>query len=188
MTYSMSGKGGGVRKDHSTVKKIGDLTDDLYIAMNNQEVTTAVFIDSKKAFDTVSHNILIQKLGLLGVKGVNLKLVKNYLSNRRQCVIANNIKSTLRSISCGVPQGSIYVNDMPKCVKQCTVQLYTDDTVIYFSNKCHIYAKDILQRDLDNLQVWCHKNKLTVNVKKTKSMIFGTTKKIGSLSNLDLKM
>ena len=77
---------------------------------------------------------------------------------------------------------------MPKCVKQCTVQLYADDTVIYFSNKCHIYAKDILQRDLDNLQVWCHKNKLIVNVKKTKSMIFGTTKKIGSLSNLDLKM
>ena len=79
---------------------------------------------------------------------------------------------------------------MPKCVKQCTVQLNADDTVIYFSNKCHIhvYAKDILQRDLDNLQVWCHKNKLTVNVKKTKSMIFGTTKKIGSLSNLDLKM
>ena len=129
-----------------------------------------------------THNILIQKLGLLGVKGVNLKLMKNYLSNR--------------SISCGVPRGSIlgpllfliYVTDMPKCVKQCTVQLYADDTVIYFSNKCHIYAKDILQRDLDNLQVWCHKNKLTVNVKKTKSMIFGTTKKIGSLSNLDLKM
>ena len=189
---------GGFRKDHSTVKKIGDLTDDLYIAMNNQEVTTAVFIDFKKPFDTVSHNILIQKLELHGVKGMNLKLMKNYLSNRRQCVIANNIESTLRSISCGVPQVSIlgpllfliYVNDMPKCVKQWTVQLYADDTVIYFSKKCHIYAKDILQRDLDNLQVWCHKNKLTVNVKKTKSMIFGTTctKKIGSLSNLDLKM
>ena len=187
---------GGFRKDHSTVKKIGDLTDDLYVAMNNQEVTTAVFIDFKKAFDTVSHNILIQKLELHGVKGMNLKLMKNYLSNRRQCVIANNIKSTLRSISCGVPQGSIlgpllfliYVNDMPKCVKQCTVQLYADDTVIYFSNKCHIHAKDVLQRDLDNLQVWCQKNKLTVNVKKTKSMIFGTARRIRSLGDLDLKM
>ena len=72
--------------------------------------------------------------------------------------------------------------------QQCTVQLYADDTVIYFSNKCHIYAKDILQRDLDNLQVWCHKNKLTVNIQKTKSMIFGTAKRIRSLSNLDLKM
>ena len=125
---------GGLRKDHSTVKKIGDLTDDLFVAMNNQEVTTAVFIDFKKAFDTVSLNMLIQKLELHGVKGMNLKLMKNYLSNRRQCVIANNIKLTLRSISCGIPQGSI----LPKCVKQCTVQLYADDTVIYFSNKCHI--------------------------------------------------
>ena len=80
---------------------------------------------------------------------MNLKLMKNYLSNRRQCVIANTIKSILRSISCGIPHGSIlgpllfliYVNDMPN---ECTVQLYADDTVIYFSNKCHIYAKDRL--------------------------------------------
>ena len=132
-----------------------------------------------KAFDTVNHEILLKKLNNL------LKLLQNYLYNRKQCKIANGRTSQLRNITCGIPQGStvgpllfiLYVNDIKSVLKHCKYQLYADDTVFYVSG----HMSDItnpMNIDPSNFQHWCTRNKLTINIKKTKYVTFGLKSQI----------
>ena len=132
---------GGFRKNHSTTNLTVNFLNDIYSAMNDGQLTLAVFIDLRKAFDTVNHNILCDKLSKFGVKNLNLKWIKNYLHNRMQTTLVNNMVSTTSSITCGVPQGSvlgpllflIYVNNMPNSLQNTKHCLYADDTVLYLS-------------------------------------------------------
>ena len=168
---------GGFRPGHSTIKKIADLTDDIYNAMNTKEVTVAVFIDFKKAFDTIDHTILLNKLDISGIRNTNLKLITSYLSKRKQQTFTNNVMSDTADITFGVPQGSvlgpllflIYVNDLPGCIHNSRPQLYADDTVIYQKHQSVCCAVQSLQDDLDRLVRWCDQNKLTINIKKNQS-------------------
>ena len=98
---------GGFRPGYSTVRTCSYLTNDRYSANNNNETTIAVFIDAMKAFDTVNHKILIQKIQKYGIDGSLLVWIEDYLTDRKQCTIANNIVSNQESIVCGVPQGSV---------------------------------------------------------------------------------
>ena len=149
--------------------------------MNDNKATIATFIDAMKAFDTVNHEILLKKFYDLGLRG-NVEIwLKHYLTNRKQCTIANNTTSELKNVTCCVPQGSVcgpllfllYINDLPNILKNLQVSLYADDTVIYTSNSDVAQACNLLQQDLDLLQYWCEINKLTINCKKTKFCIFG---------------
>ena len=176
---------GGFRPGHSTAMTCAYFTEDLYTAINNKEITIAVFIDAMKAFDTVNHKILLKKLEKIGIRGTLLKWLKNYLSNRKQCTIANNIVSSYRNISYGVPQGSvlgpllflIYVNDLTNILTNCKISLYADDTVIYISHGSLRNAIALIQSDLNILNTWCNMNKLTINCKKTKYCLFGMRSK-----------
>ena len=97
----------------------------------------------KKAFDTVDHAILIQKLSKYGIQGLELQWFKSYLSSRQQFTKVNGVESDIGSINCGVPQGSclgpllflIYINDLSFALKNCKVTLYADDTSISYSSK-----------------------------------------------------
>ena len=92
---------------------------------------------------------------------------------------------------CGVPQGSIlgpllflvYVNDVVKCIKNCKIKLYADDTVIYTANHDFALSRQLLQDDLECYSTWCVQNKLSVNATKTKVMIFAASK--GKLNTLE---
>ena len=97
----------GFRKFHSTASALLDCTNDWYVNLDRKMFNLVVLIDLKKAFDTVDHQILLNKLELCGIKGQALTLLKSYLTNRNQkCQIKNSFSSE-RLIKCGVPQGSI---------------------------------------------------------------------------------
>ena len=132
---------GGYRKNHSTIQTIGTLTDDILRERNVGRNTLAVFIDLKKAFDTVDHSILLRKCDRYGIVGKAGIWLKHYLTDRKQCTLANGTKSPKTNITCGVPQGSIlgpllfllYVNEIEYICKHSKVLLYADDTVLYVS-------------------------------------------------------
>ena len=177
-------KQGGFRKNNSTINTITYFTNDIFNSMNKKELTIATYIDMAKAFDTVNHEILLKKLQKLGFTGNLLKLLQNYLTNRRQSTSANGYVSELENITCGIPQGStvgplmyiIYVNDIISSIKSCKYYLYADDTVIYTSGNLDLCTQRITE-DLSLFKLWCNRNKLTLNVKKTKYTIFGLKSK-----------
>jgi hypothetical protein len=97
----------GFRKKHSTSLALLDLVEELTSAIDSKKVTIGVFIDLKKAFDTIDHKILLNKLKLYGIRGTALAWLSSYLTNRFQFVQYNNVLSKMLDVVCGVPQGSI---------------------------------------------------------------------------------
>ena len=153
-------------------------------------MTNAIlFIDLKKAFDTIDHEILLSKLELYGFKCVSLNLFRDYLSDRTQVTVINNVNSETSFISCGVPQGSIlgpllfllYINDLPNCNLLSDVRMYADDTNLTFASKDPNELFSSLTHDLGNLKQWLDSNRLSLNVLKTKCLFTGTRQKISLL-------
>ena len=143
------------------------------------EYTLGVFLDLKKAFDTVDHSILFEKLRHYGFRNVSNLWFKNYLSNRTQFVSINENNSSIRTINCGVPQGSVlgpllfllYINDLPTATSFCT-SLFADDTALSISS-CNLDELfRIANIELCKAAEWFNTNKLTLNVSKTKYILF----------------
>ena len=170
----------GFRHGHSTITSVTTLLDDVYIHVNLHKDTFLIYLDLKKAFDTVSLPILINKLEMFGLDLSAINWFKSYLVNRQQYVKFNNIESTCLDISFGVLQGSIlgptlvalYINDLADMFNDENVTLYADDTVIY--NSDHL----TLQNMLDMTNSWCEQNLLTVNCKKSQWMRTSIVQKI----------
>ena len=187
---------GGFRKNHSTMDTIAKFTNDIFEGINKRKCTTSVFIDLAKAFDTVNHEILLKKLKILGIQGNLITLLGNYLTNRKQTTTINNRSSNERNITCGVPQGSIlgpllflvYVNDLSSILQDCNFQLYADDTVIYHTDDDVNISKMKLEANLKRFTVWCAGNALTVNVKKSKYVIYGLKSQTRKLKDHSLFM
>ena len=173
---------GGFRKNNSTISTTAKFIDDILLGMNEKQYTVATFIDLKKAFDTINHDILIRKLPHFGINDNIVIWVKNYLTNRKQKCTVNGKTSSNLSISCGVPQGSIlgpllfllFINDLDQELLHSKVLLYADDTVLYASHTQEDFAHLWVSEDLGVLLKWCINNKLTININKTKNMLFGT--------------
>ena len=131
----------GFRPGRSTIIAVAKLTDDTFMKMNVSCCTFATFVDFIKAFDTLNNGIMLRKLEISGISGRAHQWIKSYLSNRKQCVVANDTVSNKLPIVCGVPQGSIlgslfflmYINDIGNIIAHCTVRLYADDAVLYSS-------------------------------------------------------
>ena len=182
----LTNKQNGFRKNKSTLGSIVNFTSDIFESINNRKYTVAAFIDLKKAFDTVNHKILLEKLYLAGIRGNTLKLITDYLDNRFQKTISNGNISNFNRITCGVPQGSIlgplffliYINDLEGVLGGNNFHLYADDTVIYCMNDNVIMAEMELQKILNKFANWCAVNALTINTSKTKTMLFGSRNKI----------
>ena len=187
---------GGFRPGHSTIDTLAKFTDDIKRDLNKSKNTIAAFIDLRNAFDTVDHSVLLLKLDHYGIRSDNYHWFENYLGNRHQTVFANGILSSRETVVCGVPQGSIlgpllfllYVNDVVKCIKDCKLKLYADDTVIYIAHRDFEIAKTMLQNDLDCYLTWCQQNKLSVNTTKTKLMVFAASKRKLNTLNLNLHL
>ncbi len=122
------------------------MLDNLLTGIDKGMITGMLFLDFRKAFDTVSHERLVEKLYWYGIRGIPQLWFKNFLSQRVQVTVLGETESNGRIVKCGVPQGSIlgpllyilYVNDMKLAVRNSKISLYADDTALYMTgNSCH---------------------------------------------------
>ena len=169
----------GFRKNKSTKTALIKFINNIQQTLDNGSKTAAIYLDLKKAFDTVDHKILLSKLNHYGIRGIILKWFKSYLSDRKQFIENDNEVSILK---CGVPQGSklgpllflIYVNDMPSVLQLCIPTLFADDTTICGSAPTYNELVRKINSDLHILSEWFKANKLTLNVGKSYGCVFGT--------------
>ena len=133
----------GFRKEHSTSHLTSLLTANISTSFENKMNTLGIFLDLSKAFDTINHEILLNKLHHYGIRGTVYNWFKSYLIGRSQQVDYNSHISNIRTISSSVPQGSIlgpllfniYVNDFPNCLKFNNNLSFVDDTTVILSAK-----------------------------------------------------
>ena len=165
----------GFRPGMSTVHAAAELVEQISSAIDSQSCCAGVFIDLKKAFDTVDHELLVEKLNVYGIRGVANKWLQNCLSNRKQYVVIDEDCSALLDMTYGVPQGSvlgpilfiIYINDICNVSDVVKCDLFADDTNIFCSERNLTDLQFALNRELSKLFVWFSVNKLSLNVSKT---------------------
>ena len=175
----------GFRSGHSTELAGLEIVDRIIQELDKNEIPINIYLDLSKAFDTLDHDILLQKLKFYGITGINLDVFKNYLSGRRQYVEFENVNSDIMHIKTGVPQGSVlgpllfivYINDIANASNIFKCISYADDTTLTsilslfgLNNTPHMY--DNINTELDKISEWLKINKLSLNVDKTKFMLF----------------
>ena len=170
----------GFRKKYSTNHALLSIVEGIRKSLNNQTFSCGVFIDLEKAFDTVNHKILLDKLEHYGIRNSANAWFTSYLSDRKQNVKLDGISSSYLDIVCGVPQGSIlgpllfllYINDMNIAVKYSLVHHFADDTNLLCSDKNPKTLRKKVNEDLKLIFDWLCANRLSLNVSKTEFIIF----------------
>ena len=170
----------GFRQKHSTSFAIMELVEEITSATDSKKSTIGVFIDLKKAFDTINHSILLKKLNHYGIRGISNDWLNSYMRDRHQFVNYNDVNSEMLKIVCGVPQGSIlgpilfilYINDLCKVSETLKFVLFADDTNLFASGTDLKQLCDVINEELIKINAWFRVNKLSLNVSKTNFMIF----------------
>ena len=184
----------GFRTGFSTNTALITLTDFLYKALDNHKYSAGVFLDLSKAFDTIDHTVLLEKLKWYGFRGHSNAILSDYLQNRKFHVILNNKKSVEHPVVSGVPQGSIlgpllfiiYTNDIENAISYSDCLLYADDTALYHSHRDVDELMVRCQSDVNDLALWFSCNKLKLNADKTQFIIFGTRTSLRRLKTHNL--
>ena len=159
--------------------------------MDKKKLTALVLLDLSKAFDSINHHRLLQKLANIGASPTTVKWFKSYLSGRSQSIRINSTLSDPISITHGVPQGAIlspllfciYLNDLPSVSQNSSLESYVDDSKVLLSFPlCEIdTAIKNLEQDLHRVAIWCCENYLLINPEKTKYLIIGTRQLMSKL-------
>ena len=186
----------GFRAGHSTELASIELIDRITQDLDKGKVPISIFLDLSKTFDTLDHVILLQKLNYYGIKSVELKLFQDHLQNRTQYVSYDKTNSDMYRISTGVPQGSIlgpllfiiYINDLCNASKLFKMIIYADDSTLYstldvFGN----YISKNLNLELTKVADWLKLNKLSINTKKSKFMVFHMPQKQVNIPNIAIE-
>ena len=188
----------GFRKKHSTESALIFMTDTWLKAINEGKLVGCAMIDFRKAFDLVDHDLLLRKLRIYKFSETSLSWFKSYLDNRTQQVVINNSNSSSGDAVCGVPQGSIlgpllfllFINDLPLSLKNSSVSvdLYADDTTLYYIASDKAILESYLQNALNVVRTWCLENGMIINTDKTKIMLIASRQKRNSLISCDLNI
>ena len=174
----------GFRKNLSTSHALLDHFQYLYDSLDDGNFVFSIFLDFRKAFDSLDHNILFSKLQHYGFRGTVLSLIISYLSDRKQYTFVNGVSSDYKNIAHGVPQGSnlgpllflIFINDLPNSSSLFKFLLFADDSTLSTCiPKSAINIPqyvEIINNELDEVNKWILSNKISINTEKTKYILF----------------
>ena len=182
----------GFRTSYSTDTCLINLQDSIRMEISQGKYVGMVLIDLQKAFDTVDHEILLEKLDAMGFN--HNKWFESYLKGRKQMVVVNDVSSEIGTVTCGVPQGSIlgpllflcYVNDMPISLK-CKLLLYADDSALIVSGFDPKKIAEDLSRELESCRQWLIDNKLSLHLGKTEAILFGSKRKLKRVNSFEVR-
>jgi len=189
----------GFRENSSTSDAVVEFLDRTVRSIDGKQSTIAIFLDFAKAFDTVCHRILVDKLEHVGIRGSVLDWFRTYLYSRKQYVCISDSKSEISVVEKGVPQGSvlgpilflIYINDMRLCSDKLGFVHYADDTTVFYSGERIEDLTLEVNAELVKLYEWLKANRLSLNTDKTKFMIFTDEKHIHapviSIANVNMQ-
>lgn len=180
----------GFRSNHSTEFAAIELTERIKQELHKKSIPLTIFLDLSKAFDTLNHEIIIWKLSKYGLHTNALELIQNYFSNRKQYVDYHGTSSHMSPLSIGVPQGSIlgplffivYMNDIANSSELFKFIIYADDTSLFTTSK----DTNLINKELEKVYVWLCENRLSLNVSKTKCMVFNQSVDICSNYKLSI--
>ena len=166
-------------KGHSTETCLSDMVNYIYNENDKGNLVGIASLDLSKAFDSICHSHLIQKLSNLGLGKSSLDWCRSYLTDRRQKTKFKKFLSAEETVTSGVPQGSImgpilfisFINDLPENFQKCKILTYADDTQIIISAKNGKQIKKLLEHLIDSAQKWYAKNSLLNNATKTEVML-----------------
>jgi Reverse transcriptase (RNA-dependent DNA polymerase) len=169
----------GFQEGVSIVHHLLKLTNFVTERLNEKKYTVGIFLDLRKAFNVVPHDVLLLKLKRMGIKDAALNWFTSYLSNRQQRVEINGKLSNVKNINISILQGSIlgpilflcFINDLPNCTELLTL-LFADDTACLISGSD---IRDVIKKantELQKIANWFRANRMAVNVSKTKFIIF----------------
>ena len=187
----------GFRSQQSCESAVAELTTEIVKGLQNGMYTMELFLDLLKAFDTLEHKVLLDKMYRYGIRGNSLNWFKSYLENRKirvKCQVASSGKleySDYQVVNNGTPQGSclgpliflIFTNDLHQHLNHCDSILFADDTTLYKTHRNLNYLKWCIQDDMQTLADWFKANKLTLNLEKTICLLFQQS---GSCKELEL--
>ena len=183
----------GFRRNHNTFQALNLFSSNIYSALDDSLSVLSIFIDFAKAFDTVNHKILLDKMYHYGIRGPIHSWFRDYLTDRNQITVFKGESSSSSSITLGVPQGSvlgpilflIYINDISDIFTKSKTILFADDMTLYLNGPSPEQLIATANQELQQLHQWCLCNRLTINTDKTYYMLF-TNKKTHNLPDLKI--
>ena len=166
-------------KGDSTINQLLYLIHKIRVTWGNNKILQGLFLDISAAFDKIWHKALLIKLKQLSIEGQFLNLFDSYLSNRKQIVVVDGLKSSVEDVKAGCPQGSklgpllfiIFINDIQKDLES-DILIFADDTTLLAQGKNALETTAIINRDLIKIHNWATKWKVTFNAKKSKYILF----------------
>ena len=175
----------GFMPGRSTQLAVFELVKQIYSSLNNKKIFGSICLDVSKAFDCIDHAKLFRKMISCGLSDTVLKWFRNYF-NRTQCVRFNDVVSDTLRVTSGIGQGTIlgplifilYINDVTRHIGDLKINMYADDCLIYCMGNNWNLMRPKIEHGLGCFQEWCIRNRLKLNVRKSKALLIGSQHKI----------